>query len=527
MTSNWTFSYSATFTYDVRHKDYQILHSYGIEIYYKIDGGGQSYLFSRSNGVWTIGEFEFKLLYENVESSDYINIIYDVTNKGTRSHSLGISSYAGLYIDNQGTSTVINPLEGNLGFEGIYNDHSAKFILRGTERVTDVDTIFYYRTNSDYTLGNLWKNRSSYDTKPVGIDSWFAFSWQNRNFEPEEEKKFSFLIGRGEYIDNYKITLKTPVKDFYPLISAIRNEVSVSSVKEGVKVELFRSTDGVNEEKIDSFTDNGSSREIIDSAPNIPSSGWHTIKYHLTSDKFPPVYYSFRVLSTDKPELEVEGDVKTEYFANEVFPLKVTIYDDSTVFLITREDDTVLENEKVICNGESITKTINITIPNDRVDTVHVFRIRLRDEFNIESDEFSFTYKVVEVRPDIVLSRALRLYYNVLSSIEVSGRFRNFLGPTELCLFTSINGSSPSNQKCESVSDNQFHDFRFYYKITSSIDSINNLTIYCLNSDQTKSNVTFHEFGIISQPILQRMHSCVNSQELEWYVLFVPLIDFS
>ncbi|EAY06510.1 hypothetical protein TVAG_257490 [Trichomonas vaginalis G3] len=222
MTSNWIFSYSASRTYNIRNKDYQILRSGGIQIYYKIDGGSDSSLSSRPNGVWTIGEFEFKLLYENVESSDYINIIYDVTNKGTRSHSLGISTYAGLWIDNQEFNTVINPLEGNLGFEGIYNDHSAKFILRGTERVTDVDTIFYRKTNdaSDWATKNLWKNRSSYDTKPAGTDSSFAFSWQNRNFEPKEEKNFSFLIGR-EFIDSYKITLKTLAIDFYPLLSEV------------------------------------------------------------------------------------------------------------------------------------------------------------------------------------------------------------------------------------------------------------------------------------------------------------------
>ena len=526
MTSNWTFSYSATFTYDVRHKDYQILHSYGIGIYYKIDGGSQSSLFSRSNGVWTIGEFEFKLLYENVESSDYINIIYDVTNKGTRSHSLGISSYAGLYIDNHGTSTVINPLEGNLGFEGIYNDHSAKFVLRGTERVTDVDTIFYYRTNSDSTLGNLWKNRSSYDTKPVGIDSWFAFSWQNRNFEPQEEKKFSFLIGRGEYIDNYKITLKTPVKDFYPLISAIRNEVSVSSVKEGVKVELFRSTDGVNEEKIDSFTDNGSSREIIDSAPNIPSSGWHTIKYHLTSDR-DPVEFSFQILVTDKPELIVLNEPKSEYFKDDEVEISFLVKDDTKLKVFYSVDDLIVGNVPVDCNKSSKTGKLKFSVSDDDYNTNHVIKVIAKDEFDIYSEEYIFSYVYKGERPEIVITKALKPLYLVSSSIEVSGRFRNFLGPTELCLFTSINGSSPSNQKCESVSDNQFHDFRFYYKITSSIDSINNLTIYCLNSDQTKSNVIFHEFGIISQPILQRMHSCVNSQELEWYVLFVPLIDFS
>lgn len=224
MTSNWVFSYAAGFTYKLSYKYYQVTESNGFRFFYKIDANNDSYLVSTPSGVWNIDDFEFRVLYENVRTNDYINIIYDVTNKGTKIHNLGVSSYVGIYIDGQSNQTVIKALKGIRGIEGFYNDHSVKVILRGTKEVTDVDTI-YYRKIAEYSdfvevERNRWINRSSYDEKPAGIKSWISFSWQNRNFKPNENKRFSFLIGRGKYISEYHYSLKNRISCHLILILA-------------------------------------------------------------------------------------------------------------------------------------------------------------------------------------------------------------------------------------------------------------------------------------------------------------------
>ncbi|EAY03557.1 hypothetical protein TVAG_042090 [Trichomonas vaginalis G3] len=430
--------------------------------------------------------------------------MYKLTNKDIISHKYGISTYN--WMDSNGQEMVIRTLPEFQGLEGQQGSNIVRYILRNSPKVTNVDTMNYKKTSSEFISDDdrRWKNRTSWEEKPSSIDGTFAFSWQNIEIAPSSSKSLSFSIGKGDYILNYQINIKKPNKEYFAPNSPMYLLIFIPPASPDINVQIYRSIDDGKEDYIVSFTDNGNTFNYNDTFL-APDSGHHKIKYKTVASNGLNSTNEITITATVPPTIKFKAPPRDQYVAGDVLNVSV-IVDDDTFVKLNIMKDSFTHTDDVICNGTPKTSIVSYPISIDEVvGSTHSVRIFAVDEFNFRSNDLNFTYTIKESSPDIELTEELKMYYPISSFLKIHGQFRNLFGPTNLCLYTELNNNTnPEKHFCEDVINASWNPFSFSYKLKLNSDSLNFLNIYCEDSRSVESNIIVHKFGIIS------LENCVN-----------------
>lgn len=495
---NWSFFYGSSNPYYFKETSLgNVMDSQnGLWIYMKIDNV-ETQIYTANA---TVSNIRLNTTWKARRKSDYINVIYTLTNLDTVQHSVGLATSWFAYFKSQ-----FALMDNIPGFKGIFINNSgvnASLLLRDSYDVTNVDT-YIYRGNSGSIadgISDRWKNRTQWDPKFQDSFSQLSFSWQNRTIKPQETIQFEYAIGEGEYKKEFGVNILTNIEPYYSPSTQLIIKLQIDTLYSNDTFAVYREIDGQNQTQLLNYIDTGEPVNYTDTI-SLPSSiGWHTITYTATDNGTVADVRTINILIDHPPTITLVSETRESYYIGENVSLTIDVYDDTLATLKIFDTNQNYYMQNISCY-QSVNRTIaTYTIPNYAIESIHMVTIVAVNEFGLSSKTIQFSYTVIDNKPpDVIIDTKLDAYYTSSSKIDISGRFRDLDGQSTVCLFSSINNSLIQSRGCQYLSGTDYEDFEFTFETPFMINTINVLRIYAVDQKQGYSTPFVHTFAVVPE----------------------------
>lgn len=465
------------------------------------------------------------ITYKVRQKSDYINVIYRITNEDSTSHSIGFATY--MYIELGSNNEPISNLKGMRGMKITnQNDRIVYLVVRNSYDIIDVDT-YNYEGNGNSAQNNRWKNRTSWEEKGTDYNPKISFSWQDKVLQPKQSIELIYALGSGEYMREFDFDISLPKNSFFTPGSSLKVDLFVESFNKGDKLIINRDVNKTQLLNVLNTTDTGVKINASDNIDLSAKSGYYTLNYLLTVNGEETMSKSATILVTDAPTIKLLSEVKRFYYSGEFVELEFEIWDDTYANIYVFENDLLYNNEVIICNRKAKIAKLNFSIPDYLVGTQHNITFRAGDEFGIESNTLQFTYTIIENKsPILEVFTNFNVYYPASSIVKVKGRYNDPDGGDAVCLYTSINNSNVSCVECTNLTSKEWHFFNFDLSLPQEAKTTNIFRFYCIDDKQGRSNAVIRTITLIDMRLLCRRECATACNKVVGYLKRFTILLF-
>ncbi|EAX97708.1 hypothetical protein TVAG_280090 [Trichomonas vaginalis G3] len=454
----------------------------------------------------------------------YLLIKFELTNKDSRPHTVGLSSHTDVQIKYNDWATCYwygAPAHRGLTMKDEGSGITLTLLVRGGYQVTDADKFWFGRWSGPRGNLHYFENYTS-DSPSRNQDSAFSVSWQGHHIYPNQTLTFSVLMGVGQNLKNPSIlTVNDNFQTNYNPNAKVTISGTVDDFDKNENVDVYYEFNGGSRQHVKHFRTN--------SGGYIDNGNWN-FEITLGNDvnRYPIKVYAIDefglqsnvferdLLVNEKPRVVFTKVPSEAYYLGGVVVVEGTIWDDTTATIKYQvgENGYIWETgQNFDCRRSTLPFRVSFPIPEDYIQFGHHnLYVWAEDEFGVKSDTIStpFEYSAMHA-PEISLVTPQTEIPTVCRNQKFSIYFKAKdldAGQTVFVYYKlpEQDPTAPPNQyfsfKVNDYPDGIEESYEYTVPNNFEFDHVYEVILFCVDSASPPANSAdlVYKFKVVKQP---------------------------